>query len=162
MAADRVGEFTWLEFRVCGPSHLSVMVAANKGLTGRRSLNSLRRGRALRRTNLGRLYVHADPRRLRTSESAESGERRRDYGDRVIFPALLMGTYPWKILYNAGRADRDARRRRGFGVPLTEAQACGRLVVTTDFAVCRNWFGMDAIGGPAGRSFLPGELVGSA
>jgi glycosyltransferase involved in cell wall biosynthesis len=165
MAVDRVGEFTWLEFRefvAPGASHLSVMVAANKGFDRKAFAEQFEAWSRFASDKPGaRLYVHADLLSVENGPNLQNLANAVGIGDRVIFPdrySLLMGMYPPEylaLLYNAADVLIACSKTEGFGVPLIEAQACGCPVVTTDFASMPELVRHGIAVRPAGRMWHP-------
>lgn len=123
-------------------SHLTVMVAANKGYPDRKAFQfQLRAWSEFAKDKPhARLYIHSEigtvyggvdfPALIRACGIAEG---------HVIFPdryRYLLG-YPAEyltVVYNAADAYLGASMSEGFGIPLIEAQGCGCPVVTTDFS----------------------------
>ena len=122
-------------------SHVSVMVAANKGFDRKAFQVQLRAWQAFAQEEPGAvLYLHTDPTTAASGVDLLALVEALDIKGRVIFPdrySLTMIGYPAEylaLIYNAADVLLAASMTEGFGVPLIEAQACGTPVITTDFA----------------------------
>ena len=122
-------------------THLSVIVAANKGYPDRKAFQvQLRSWAQFAADKPGAmLYIHSEPTTMHGGLDLGALMSNLGIADRVRFPdryqyfngfpAEFMG-----LLYNAGDVYMGATMSEGFGIPLIEAQACGTPVVATDFS----------------------------
>lgn len=124
-----------------GATHVSVMVAANKGFDRKAFTVQLRAWSSFAAEEPGAvLYIHTDPTTATAGVDLEALVQALDIEGRVIFPdryTYTMIGYPAEYLagvYNAADVLLAASMTEGFGIPIIEAQACGTPVITTDFA----------------------------
>lgn len=146
-------------------THLTLMVAANKGYPPRKAFPEQLQGWAqfAKDKPHARLHIHTEPTPM--YGGIDFGPLVADLGiaDKVSFPERyenFMG-YPQErlaLLYNTADMFMGASMSEGFGIPLVEAQACGCPVVTTNFSampelvrwgeavepLCRFWTPMNA------------------
>jgi len=126
-------------FRDC--SHLTVMVAANKGFPDRKAFQvQLRAWAAFAEDKPGALlYIHTEPSTMYGGIDFHAMIRGLGIYHKVIFPerySYQMGL-PATLLaqiYNCADMYLGAAMSEGFGIPIIEAQACGVPVVVTDFS----------------------------
>lgn len=123
----------------------AVMVAANKGVPARKSLDRVIKAWAtFAPAHPGAvLYMHSLP--LPLNSGLNLVEMARFYGceDSLRFPdtaRMLAGEYSERALldlYNAADVLLAPSMGEGFNIPLVEAQACGCPVIATDFTAHR-------------------------
>lgn len=122
-------------------SHLSVMVAANKGFPDRKwfqgQLECWRDFAADKPE--ARLYMHTMPTGHHGGLDFKEFAARLGLQGKLIFPNPYMYRlgYPPQYLalvYNAADVLMGVSRSEGFGIPIIEAQACGCPVVVTNFS----------------------------
>lgn len=122
-------------------SHLSVMVAANKGFPDRKWFQGqLEAWRDFAQDKPeARLYIHTDPTQAHGGVDFGQLVKRLGLDNRVIVPnryRYRLGYAPeyLRLVYNAADVHLQVSMSEGFGIPLIEAQACGCPVVTTNFS----------------------------
>lgn len=122
-------------------AHLSVMVAANKGLPDRKWFQGQLecwRDFAADKPH-ARLYIHSLPSQHHGGWNFEELAARVGIQGRLVFPnpyEYRLGYPPefLTIVYNAADVLLSVSRSEGFGIPIIEAQACGCPVVVTNFS----------------------------
>ena len=122
------------------PSHLTVMVAANKGFPDRKAFQvQVRAWADFARDKPGaRLYIHTEPTTLYQGVDFAALLANLGIADKVMFPDRYQyhNGYPAEymaLIYNNADAFLGATMAEGFGIPIIEAQACGAPVVVSDF-----------------------------
>jgi hypothetical protein len=121
--------------------HLSVMVAANKGMPDRKWFQGQLRAWAdfAQDKPKAKLYIHTDPTTMHGGVDFNAMAQHLGLQGRVLFPDryyYYMG-HPAErmaMIYNAADVYLGAAMSEGFGIPLIEAQGCGTPVVTTNFS----------------------------
>lgn len=122
-------------------SHLTVMVAANKGFPSRKffegQLEAWRDFAADKPE--AKLYIHSLPTPVHGGVDFNRLVVMLGLEGRVIFPHpyLYRLGYPAEhlaFIYNAADVFLGASMSEGFGIPIVEAQACGAPVVVTNFS----------------------------
>lgn len=136
---ERVAEFRRRNFE--NPSHLTVMVAANKGYPDRKAFQVQLRAWAQFAQNKpgARLYIHTDPTTQYQGIDFAALTNALGINDKVMFPdryknALGIPAEYMALIYNSADAFLGASMAEGFGIPIIEAQACGAPVIVTDFS----------------------------
>lgn len=136
--AEMVARFRREVFR--DASHVTVMVAANKGFDRKAFQVNLRAWAAFAAGEPGALlYIHTDPTTQAAGVDLQELVAAVGLTGKVMFPdrySYYLG-YPAEYLahvYNAADVLLASSMSEGFGIPIIEAQACGTPVVVTDFA----------------------------
>lgn len=128
---------------IAGPdcTHLTVMVAANKGYPDRKAFQvQLRAWAAFAKDIPGaKLYMHTEPGTRYGGVDLPALCQSIGIEDQVLFPVpyknYLGFPSEWlAMLYNAADVYLGAAMSEGFGIPIVEAQACGTPVIVTDFS----------------------------
>jgi glycosyltransferase involved in cell wall biosynthesis len=121
-------------------SHVTVMVAANKGFDRKAFQVNLRAWAAFAKEEPGALlYIHTDPTTAAQGVDLQALVEAVGITGRVLFPdrySYYLG-YPAEfmaLLYNAADVLLASAMTEGFGIPIIEAQACGTPVIVNDFA----------------------------
>jgi glycosyltransferase involved in cell wall biosynthesis len=137
---DKVREFK-AKFTKRDDTHLTLMVAANKGYPPRKAFPEQLQGWAAFAKDKphAKLHIHTEP--TPVYGGIDFGALIADLGiaDKVTFPDRyenFMG-YPQErlaLLYNTADMFLGASMSEGFGIPLIEAQATGTPVITTNFS----------------------------
>lgn len=122
-------------------THLSVMVAANKGYPDRKAFQvQVRAWAAFAKDKPGaKLYLHTEPTPMWGGLDLPELCKSLGILDKVMFPDryknfLGMPADYLALLYNAADVYLGATMSEGFGIPIVEAQACGTPVIVTDFS----------------------------
>ena len=122
------------------PSHLTVMVAANKGFPDRKAFQvQVRAWANFAQDKPGaRLYIHTEPTTLYQGVDFAALLANLGIADKVMFPDRYQyhNGYPAEymaLIYNNADAFLGATMAEGFGIPIIEAQACGAPVIVSDF-----------------------------
>jgi len=143
-------------------SHLTVMVAANKGYPDRKAFQVQLRAWAnfAKDKPEARLYMHTEPTTVYGGIDFVAMIMDLGLQGRVIFPdryRYAMG-YPaeyMSLVYNMADVYLGAAMSEGFGIPLIEAQACGTPVVTTNFSAMPELVRWGVAVEPADRVWTP-------
>jgi glycosyltransferase involved in cell wall biosynthesis len=139
--ADRAAVDAFRQEKLRGVEHLTVMVAANKGLPDRKAFQvQLRAWAKFAADKPGaKLYCHTEPTTRHGGVDIPALIRNLNIQDRVFFPsqyeyAMGMSANYLSMMYNAADVYMGAAMAEGFGIPIIEAQACGTPVIVTDFS----------------------------
>ena len=157
---DEVAQFRHALFG--DASHVTLMVAANKGFDRKAFQVNLRAWAAFAREEPGTLlYIHTDPTAQAQGVDLRALTAALGIAERVRFPdrySYYLG-YPAEymaLLYNAADVLLAASMSEGFGIPIIEAQACGTPVIVTDFASMPELVRWGVAVPPADRFWLSG------
>lgn len=143
---DKVRAFKrWLTKSETDEVHLSVMVAANKGMPDRKWFQGqLEAWRDFANPHLDegknlKLYIHSLALPIHGGIDFGTLVARLGLQGRVIFPdpyAYRLGYPPehLALVYNAADVLLSCSMSEGFGIPIIESQACGTPVVVTNFS----------------------------
>lgn len=122
-------------------THLSVIVAANKGFPDRKWFQGqLECWRDFARDKPNaKLYIHSLATPVHGGVNFETLVEMLGLDGRVIFPQpyLYRLGYPPEhlaLVYNAADVLLSVSMSEGFGIPIIEAQACGTPVIVTNFS----------------------------
>ncbi len=123
------------------PSHLTVMVGANKGFPDRKAFQvQVRAWANFAKDKPGaKLYIHTEPTTMLQGIDFAALLANLGIQERVLFPDRYQyhKGYPPEyvaMLYNCADAFLGASMAEGFGIPIIEAQACGVPVIVSDFS----------------------------
>ncbi len=128
---------------IFGPecTHLSVIVAANKGYPDRKAFQvQIRAWAAFAKDKPGaKLYIHTEPTTMYGGLDLPELCKNLGILDNVLFPDryknfMGMPAEYLAMLHNAADVYLGATMSEGFGIPIIEAQACGTPVIVTDFS----------------------------
>lgn len=137
----QVQEFRRKIFRLNDGDHLSIMVAANKGVPDRKWFQGQLRAWAefAKDKPHAKLYVHTDPATMHGGIDFAAMNAQLGITGRVMFPDRYnyhMGHPPEHMawIFNSGDVYLGTAMSEGFGIPIIEAQATGTPVVVTNFS----------------------------
>lgn len=137
--AEQVQAFKQEKLRDVG--HLTVMVAANKGLPDRKAFQVQLRAwaRFAKDKPAAKLYVHTEPSTRYGGVDLPALAANLGIGDKIFFPNQYeyskgMSAEYLAMMYNSADVFLGAAMAEGFGIPIIEAQACGTPVIVTDFS----------------------------
>lgn len=138
---QRVAAFKQQYLKCPDGTHLTVMVAANKGYPDRKAFQVQIRAWAnfAKDKPNAKLYIHTEPTPMYGGLDLPKLISNLGIADKVLFPERyayykgLPAEY-LALIYNSADVLLGASMSEGFGIPLIEAQACGTPVVTTDFS----------------------------
>lgn len=139
--ADRGAIDQFRQEKLRGVDHLTVMVAANKGLPDRKAFQvQLRAWAKFAADKPGaKLYIHTEPSTRFQGVDLFALIHNLGIAEKVYFPNQYQyskgySTEYMAAMYNAADVFLGAAMAEGFGIPIIEAQACGAPVVVTDFS----------------------------
>jgi glycosyltransferase involved in cell wall biosynthesis len=137
--AEQVQAFRQEKLR--GVEHLTVMVAANKGLPDRKAFQvQLRAWARFAQDKPGaKIYVHTEPSTRFGGLDLPALAANLGISEKIFFPNQYeyskgMSAEYLAMMYNAADVFLGAAMAEGFGIPIIEAQACGTPVIVTDFS----------------------------
>lgn len=137
--ADQVQAFRQEKLR--GVDHLTVMVAANKGLPDRKAFQVQLRAwaRFAKDKPNAKIYVHTEPTTRFGGMDLPALVNNLGIQDKVFFPNQYEYSKGYSaeylsMMYNSADVYLGAAMAEGFGIPIIEAQACGTPVIVTDFS----------------------------
>jgi glycosyltransferase involved in cell wall biosynthesis len=121
--------------------HLTVMVAANKGLPDRKAFQVQLRAWAqfAKDKPKAKIYIHTEPSTRYGGIDFPALVAYLGIGDKIFFPNQYEYSKGYSaeylaMMYNAADVFLGAAMSEGFGIPIIEAQACGTPVIVTDFS----------------------------
>lgn len=139
--ADNEAVNRFKQEKLRGAEHLTVMVAANKGLPDRKAFQvQLRSWAKFAADKPGaKIYVHTEPTTRFGGLDLPALITNLGIGDKVYFPNQYEYSNGYSaeylaMMYNAADVFLGAAMAEGFGIPIIEAQASGAPVVVTDFS----------------------------
>jgi len=121
--------------------HLTVMVAANKGLPDRKAFQVQLRAWAqfAKDKPKAKIYIHTEPSTRYGGIDFPALVAYLGIGDKIFFPNQYEYSKGYSaeylaMMYNAADVFLGAAMSEGFGIPIIEAQAFGTPVIVTDFS----------------------------
>ena len=138
---ENVARFRREVFGISNDTHLTVMVAANKGYPDRKAFQVQMRAWAnfAKDKPNAKLYLHTESTPMYGGLDLPALIANLGIHQRVLFPdryQYFKGLPPeyMALMYNAADVYLGNSMAEGFGIPLIEAQACGTPVIVTDFS----------------------------
>jgi len=137
---DEVRDFK-ARFTKRDDTHLTLMVAANKGFPDRKGFQHQLRGWAefAKDKPHAKLHIHTEPTPMYGGLDFGALVANLGIANKTTFPDRYENFMGYEqsrlaLIYNAADQFLGASMSEGFGIPLVEAQACGLPVVTTNFS----------------------------